>query len=301
MRGFVTILKISAFVLVLGVLGALFLFLQDFQEDFGTPTGLEEESVEAIIKDNERIGFEPGQYEFNQALELIALGEIEEARQKLLLIENLYPDSTDAPEARRILGDINLDQILSVENMANKRIHRVAPGEGYLRIANENDTTLDAIMFLNGLTEFDNLHTGDELVVMPLNFKLVIDLPKKRVELYHRDYEKKEHVFARDYPILQSTWNRKGSGSSQLQIDKKWGELADASIPPTHSNYRHADKILGIEVGNSVLQLRSLPDEDEEKDGDAELPFGIFLSGPDMEELAMLMRIGNEVELRSAR
>jgi hypothetical protein len=81
MSGFVTILKISAFVLVLGVLGALFLFLKDFQEDFRTPAGLQEESVEKIFENNESIGFEAGQYEFNQALELIALGEIKEARQ----------------------------------------------------------------------------------------------------------------------------------------------------------------------------------------------------------------------------
>jgi hypothetical protein len=294
MRGFVTILKLGALTLVLGLLVFLVYYLQHFQEEFRQPTGLDPEAAEHLAN-RERIGFEPGQYEFNRALELLALGEIDEARQKLLLIENLYPDSLHAPEARRILGNINLDEILSVGNMANKKIHRVAPGEGYLRIANANDTTLDAIMFLNGLTEFDSLHVGDELVVMPLNFKLVIDLSRNRVELYHPDHEKKEHVFTRDYPILKSTWNARGSGSRQLKISRKSGELGERTLPPTHPDYRHARKVLGIRTGNAMLQLRPLPEGSVD-----ELPRALFLAGPDMEELAMLMRIGNEVELKWA-
>lgn len=292
MGGLISILKLGALATTVGLLVFLVFFLQDFQEDFRRPTELDPETA---LKDKERIGFEPGQYEFNRALELLALGEINEARQKLLLIENLYPDSLHAPEARRILGNINLDEILSVENMENKKVHRVSAGEGYLSIANGNETTLDAIMFLNGLTEFDNLHVGDELVVMPLNFKLVIDLLKNRVELYHPDQDNREHAFARDYPILKNTGTMRGGGSRQLKISRKIGELGDRTVPPSHPEYRHARKVLGIKMGTNLLQLRPLP-----LDPGEDLPRALFLAGPDMEELAMLMRIGNDVELKSA-
>lgn len=293
MGGFVTILKIGALVGVLGILGLLVVFLREFQEDFEEPAGLEDAEIEKML-DREQIGFEPGQYEFNKALEAIALGEIDEARELLHLIENLYPESNHAPEARRILGEMNLDEILSVENMANKRIHRVSPGEGYLRIATNNETTLDAIMFLNGLTGFDDLHTGDELVVMPLDFKLVIDLARMRVELYHRDHVKKEHVFARDYRILKSNLDIKG-GPYQVEISGKNGESGDSVFPPSHSLYRHAQKVLGMKVGRSVIQLRPLPADEEELP-----PRSIFLTRPDMEELSMLIRVGNEVEIRTS-
>lgn len=296
MNGFVTILKIVALVSVLGVLGVLIVFLKDFQKDFGEPPGSSGASIQQKLEENDQIGFEAGQYEFNQALESIALGEIDEAREKLHLIENLYPESTHAPEARRILGEMNLDEILSVENMENKKIHRVSPGEGYLRIATRNETTLDAIMFLNGLTGFDDLHTGDELVVMPLDFKLVIDLRKGRVELFHRDVIKKEHVFAREYPIVKVNLDRIRGGVHQLSISRKNGEKSGSNFPPTHSEYRHARKVLGMKLGKSVLQLRpSL------EDGEPNEERGIFLKAPDMEELAMLIRVGNEVELRTAR
>ena len=295
MKGIVTIIKICAVLLVLGILGALVYFLQKFQEDFGDPTKVAEKDLEKIIEDNDRIGFEPGQYEFNQALELIALDEIGEAREKLDLIENLFPDSNHAPEARRILGEINLDEILSVENMANKKIHRVSPGEGYLRIATQNETTLDSIMFLNGLTEFGNLHTGDELVVMPLDFKLVINLPKNRVELFHRDQERKEHVFAKDYPILKSGVGRLRSGPHQTKISRKFGESGGKVYPPSHENYRHATKVLGLNVGRTYLPLRPVPLANTPDPG-----AGVFLAPSDMEELSMLIRIGNEVEVKTA-
>lgn len=295
MDGLITILKIGALVTVLAILGGLVLFLRNFQKDFEQPAGPDEASLEKMLEDNEQIGFEAGQYEFNQALESIALGEIDAARELLHLIENLYPDSTHAPEARRILGEMNLDEILSVENMSNKRIHQVVPGEGYLKIATKNQTTLDTIMFLNGLTGFNDLHSGDELIVMPLDFKLVVDLARKKVELFHRDKEKKEHVFAREYPILENNLQVNG-GPYQVKISRKNGEKGDSVFPPSHSGYRHARKVLGVNLGRSVYQLRPLPREGHE------LPRrSIFLNRSDMEELAMLIRVGNEVEFRTSR
>lgn len=223
MKGIITIIKIFAFLFVVAVIGALVLFLNKFQEEFNDPKVVTQKPLKEIIEENEKINFEAGQYEFNRALELIALGDIEEAKEKLNLIENLYPNSNHSPEARRILGEINLDEILSIENMGNKKVYRVSPGEGYLKIATQNKTTLDSMMFLNGLTEFGNLHSGDELVIMSLDFKLLINLPKMRVELFYRDQGKKEHVFAKDYPIRKLETGRISRGHHQTKISQKHG------------------------------------------------------------------------------
>ena len=294
MKGFFTILKIFATFIVFGGLGVGYYFLKDWLEDRQGPAP-SEVALEKIVQDNEMIGFEPGQREFNRALELIALQKLDEAREKLLFIQNLYPDSSYGPEARRILGEINLDEILSVENMTNKKTHIVRPGEGYLRIATENETTLDSIMFLNGLLDLRALHTGDELIVMPLDFKLVIDLGHKRVELFHRDQEKKEHVFAKDYPIQRLDIGRMPTRTLQSRISRKQGELNGRAIQPTSPSYRHSIKILGFNAGNTFLQLRPIPEEGSDEPGR-----GIFLLPSDMEELTMLIRIGNEVEIKPA-
>ncbi|MDA7625344.1 LysM peptidoglycan-binding domain-containing protein, partial [bacterium] len=260
------------------------------------PKAVDQKPLGEIIEANEQINFEAGQYEFNRALELIALGDIEEAKEKLNLIENLYPDSNHSPEARRILGEINLDEILSIENMENKRIYRVSPGEGYLKIATQNKTTLDSMMFLNGLTEFGNLHSGDELVIMSLDFKLLINLPKMRVELFYRDQKKKEHMFAKDYPIRKLELGRISRGHHQAKISRKHGYLKGKTYPPTHQSYRHASKVLGLKLGRSMIQLRPLSGDENMDSGS-----GVFLAPSDMEELSMLIRVGNEVEVRITR
>jgi len=295
MNGLHTIIKILAAFVVFAGLGVGYFLLDAWLKERTGP-GPSDRPLEQIVQDNEIIGFEPGQREFNRALQLIALEKLDEAREKLLFIQNLYPDSSQGPEARRILGEINLDEILSVENMFNKQVHIVAPGEGYLKIATVNETTLDSIMFLNGLLDMRALHTGDELIVMPLDFKLVVDLKRGRVELFHRDREKKEHIFVKDYPIRKLDVGKLPSRAIQTKVSRKQGELNGRSFQPTHPSYRHAVKMLGFNVGNTFLQLRPVPEA-----GAGDPGRGIFLLASDMEELSMLIRIGNEVEVKPAR
>lgn len=293
MHGFLAILKVFAAIAVLAILGGLFFGLSEFRKKF-TPVDLETaRTLDQMIEENDMAGFEPGQHDFNRALELIAVNRMDEAREKLLLIQNLYPNSSVGPEARRILGEINLDRILNVENMENKKVHKVKPGDGYLKMATENQTTMDAIMFLNGLTDLGTLHVGDEFIVMPLDFKLVIDVARKRIELFHRDEEKKEHVFVKDYPIQKMDLGSLRPRVYQTKINRKLGELEGRIYPPTHQKYRHALKVLGFNIGNLLLQIRPVPAADAEDPGQ-----GFFLHPHDLEELSMLIRVGNEVELR---
>ena len=95
----------------------------------------------------------------------MATGQFDDAREKLLFIVNFYPLSNSAAEARRLLGELNLDEILSTDVMEGKSVHTVVSGDSFLKIANKYDTTLDCIMHLNGLQRLDRLHPGDELVV----------------------------------------------------------------------------------------------------------------------------------------
>jgi hypothetical protein len=139
------------------------------------------------------------------------------------------------------------------------------------------------------------LHTGDELLVMPLNFKLVIDLMRRRIELFRPDEEKKEHIFVKDYPIMQLDLRKLRGKSIHSKISRKQGEINGKAVRPALPEYRHSTKILGFKAGSSFIQLRSVPAKDAEDPGR-----GIFLTDSDMEELSMLIRIGNEVEIKPA-
>ncbi len=295
MHGFVTILKIFAVVLVLAILGALIFLLPGYLEkEFPTAAPGTVKPVGTILSENEVIDFQPGQREFNRAIELIALGRLDNAREKLTLIQKLYPNTEHGPEARRILGEINLDRLLSISHMENKKIHTVASGEGYLKIADLNDTTLGCIMYLNGLLETGPLHLGDELIVMPLDFKLVVDLARERIELHHATAASGPS-YIKDYLIKKLDIGKFRGRSLKTKISRNMGELKGRPYQSSHPRYRTALKIIGFSLGRSAIQIRPVPVIDDEDPGR-----GIFLAESDVEELAMLIRIGNEVEVKPA-
>ncbi|MDB4295835.1 LysM peptidoglycan-binding domain-containing protein, partial [Akkermansiaceae bacterium] len=141
MQGIVTVVKIFATFAVLGILGTLIFFLKNFQKDFAQPSQNNQARLDNIVEQSDNT-FKRGEREFSRAVELIAMERLGDAREKLLFIQNLHADSEFGPEARRILGEINLDEVLSVENMENKSIHVVKSGDTFLRIANKYNTTL---------------------------------------------------------------------------------------------------------------------------------------------------------------
>jgi len=108
---------------------------------------------------------DPGEKAFQKAHELLALGKLAEAREKLTAIVNVFPASSCAPVARRIVGEMNLDDILSTSHMEGKQNHVVKRGDSFLAIAAQYKTTMDCIMHLNSMLEPRRLQPGDELGV----------------------------------------------------------------------------------------------------------------------------------------
>lgn len=226
---------------------------------------------------------DPGEKAFQKAHELLALGKLTEAREKLTAIVNVFPTSSSAPIARRIVGDINLDEVLSTTHMEGKQTHVVKRGNSFLGIASQYNTTLDCIMHLNSMMEFGNIQPGDELVVMPLNFRMLIEPKRKSLSLWDGGR------FIREYPILDL--NTPGAlAPGTTKISSKLAELGGKKIAPQSKEYRAANKI--ILLTKPALQIRAEDPAEEEP------PSGIILQAQDMEEISLLTRVGNEVEIR---
>lgn len=227
---------------------------------------------------------EPGEKAFQKAHELIALGQLPEAREKLLSIINVFPTSSSAPMARRIVGEMNLDEVLSTAHMEGKQIYQVKRGDSFLAIAGRFETTLDCLMHLNGMTEFSGLQPGNELVVMPLNFRLLIEPQRETLSLWDGGR------FLKEYPIAHM--GIAGALPSQkTTIASKSAVIDGRRIQPQSKDYRAADKT--IHLGKPPIQILPYDAKDDDR------PRGIFLSVPDMEELSLLTRAGNEVEIRN--
>jgi hypothetical protein len=227
---------------------------------------------------------DPGEKAFQKAHELLALGKLDEAREKLTAIVNVYPSSSSAPVARRIVGEMNLDEVLSTSHMEGKKNHVVKRGNSFLGIAAEHKTTLDMIMHLNGMMELKNLQPGEELIVMPLEFRLLIEPQRKSISVWDGGH------FIREYPIIHLGVTGK-LAPGKTRISSKLAQLDGRSVAPQSKDYRAAEKV--IQIAKPSLQIRGGAES-----LDDEAPRGIVLLSHDMEEISLLTRVGNEVEVR---
>lgn len=224
---------------------------------------------------------DPGEKAFQKAHELLALGQLAEAREKLTAIVNVYPTSSSAPIARHIVGEMNLDEILSTANMDGKKSHIVKRGNSFLSIATQYHTTLDMIMYLNSMMELKNIQPGEELIVMPLDFRLLIEPQRKSISVWNGG------KFIREYPIIQLP---SPLAKGKTTIASKAAELGGRRVQPQSKDYRAAEKV--IQLAKPTLQIRGLAGKLEDA------PRGLILSAQDMEEISLLTRAGNEVEIR---
>jgi len=290
------LIKIVAGLLVLGVVIFTGMLVRHVRQEpmggiFGelVPVSIDASPlIDLPEADSELPEIDPGAKVFEKAREMIAVGDLQGARDKLRTVVSIYPRSKAAGEARRIVGEMNLDELMSAGRMNNKEVYVVQRGDSYLGIAGKYRTTLDMIMHLNGLMDLRSLQPGDELVVMPLEFKVRIEPGEKMLSLWDGGR------FVREYPILAMVGAP--SGDMKTKIDGKSGVFGDRRIPPSAAGYRGATKVFSIDRVPAVIT--AMPEKGAAKEED--LAQGLYLAPADAEELAVLLRVGNEVEFRSS-
>ncbi len=278
--------------------------------------GRPEVDLAKMVDSAEMPDIDPGERAYQKAHELIALGQLPAAREKLATIVNVFPTSSSAPIARHLVGEMNLDEIFSTTHMEGKQTHLVKRGDSYLGIAAQYKTTLDLIINLNGMQELKNLQPGEELLVMPLEFSLLIEPPKKSLSVWNGGR------FICEYPILHMEAAGK-LANQRTTIQSKAGQLdarrpksdpksdpkskaKSAAKPSAKADAKNdakadakADAKGSVPVGKS-LQLAKLPLQIRAYSAEDAGSRGIFLSAADIEELFLLTRAGNAVEIRNA-
>ncbi|MGJ8633330.1 MAG: LysM peptidoglycan-binding domain-containing protein [Luteolibacter sp.] len=244
-----------------------------------------EEDFAKALESAEMPDYEPGNRAFIKANDLVAMGRLTEAREKLMGIVNVYPTSTIAPKARRIVGEMKLDEVLSSDFSEGKSTYKVKSGDSYYAIAARENTTLDMIMYLNRMMELPSLQPGDELMLMPLDYRILIEPHKKSLSLWDGT------TFVCEYTILNmdgiTLKNRKTT------ISTRRSTLDGRTVSSLAKNYRAASK--SIQLKSPVLEIFPYDPDDETP------PRGIFLRSTDIEELFLLTRSGNEVEIRTPK
>lgn len=245
-----------------------------------SPASGNEEHIKMLEK-GEMTDIEPGDRAFQVAAELLATGKITTAREKLLFLINYYPSCNSSAAARHILGEMNMDDFLALRNNPNTISYKVARGDSYLGIVAKHQTTIDAMMHLNGYLEMRALQPGDEITLMPLNLRVTIESSRKALTLTHKN------VFLKEYPIRQVV--APPAAVLTTKIENKGGIIGTRKITPTMKEYRASKKSITLGKGYFIHA------HDPQQDTAAR---GFHIDPTDAEELALLLRVGNDVEIR---
>ncbi|MCB1096568.1 MAG: LysM peptidoglycan-binding domain-containing protein [Verrucomicrobiae bacterium] len=233
-----------------------------------------------------------GQPVHQKALALIEAGDIDGACGDLEQIIEVYPGSKFVEESRRVLGEINLDRLFSKSPMPGKLEYTVKNGDSLAAIARNNSTTIAYIRHVNGL--FSNvIHPGDRLVLYPFDFEITVDLKFQRLILWEKG------KFLKDYTISEFKRPPQGSFPGKTKIADKIAWIDGKSIRLTDPDAGQAETWLQTPARATQpgVVICSKPDGDRAEERSELIAFGLFLGRGDIDELAVLTRVGTPVTI----
>jgi LysM repeat protein len=132
--------------------------------------------------------------EFQAAAKLRQDGKVPEARDALTAFIQKYPAGLHVEEAKDLLGEVNVDILLSRTPSPEKEEYIVKPGDVLQNVARKVKSTPELIMRMNNMSG-TMLRIGERLLVSHPDFSLVIERKAKVVVLLnHGAFFKQYHV-----------------------------------------------------------------------------------------------------------
>src|SRR5438034_6975257 len=190
--------------------------------------------------------------EFEAAVKLRQDGKLAEARDALVAFIQKYPSAKRLDEARDLLGEVNVEILLSRCPSPEKIEYIVKPGDVLAKIARKLKTTPEMIMRMNNMSG-TMLRIGDRLLISHPDFSMVIQRKANLIVLLnHGAFFKQYHVREAKLPQKQPAkinakvaetmaWKggkRVGLGSRDYLASTKWIRLAGA---PSYTLYSMPD------------------------------------------------------------
>lgn len=240
---------------------------------------------------------DPGVKRFEAAADLIRVGRLDEGREAMYNLLRQFPESPTCEEAKRIIGEINLDRLFSPTYLEGKVDYIVQPGDrGLLAIALKHKTSLDAIVRLNGLRG-NTIHPGDHLLIMPVDFDFAVNVTDKKVVVL------RQGRFFAEYPAVDVRLPAGFRVPAEVKLATKSASLDGKPVAASDEAYLDAEKVIPAANRPGVV-LRTVPvarvESGEGKGSEvASLTpqFGIFMLREDLEEVFAMARSGASLKL----
>lgn len=318
-------LKIFVFLLAVGLAGSMITYAYlGYTKVVGTDDKLKAEIHVLQTSKNELP--DPGIRRFDSAIEQIRGGDKEGGRDALYELLRQFPTTKYGPEAKRIIGELNMDGMFSPDENPLKKDYIVQPGDSLGLIARKNQTTIECLLRANGMLSM-GLQPGDNLVVLPLEFEMIVDISARTVTIL------RNQRFFKEYPTLDIKLPVGMKAPTEITINDKAAWVRGKRVLSTDSDFMSADKwLMGSKpgfniraqaqakpVGNTLQivaaaktpakeappkkaepakpSMAAVPDNDDH-DATAGIPqTGVFLAREDAEELYTIIRTQTRVKV----
>ena len=293
-----TQLKLLLFLIVLGItLGCMATAFYIYDKVLRPESVIQAEMKNMKKSDLPKI--DPGAKRFEVAATQIREGKYHEGRELLYKMLQQFPDSATCPEAKRIIGEMNFDELFSPENKINKKDYIVQPGDSLALIASKQSSSMDMIVRLNGLMG-TTLQPGDHLTIIPLEFSLVVDLSAKTVTLRRKTGEKE--YFFKEYYASDIRLPNSVKLPAEMEVKGKSAIAEGKAVLSTDPRYVDAEKWLPTSRNGVVLRTapvaKAVPVTQPASAVPVAVPppeSGVFLDRSDLEELFALVRNGSKL------
>ncbi|MEY5012960.1 MAG: hypothetical protein RLY69_675 [Verrucomicrobiota bacterium] len=241
------------------------------------------EKLAALVTAKDVPVIDPGDQFYAEAQSLMTAGKRDDAREKLGVIIANHPTSNRADAARMLVGEMNLDDLFSVGRLEGKVFHYMQRAESYEQAAEKCRSNMDSLLYLNPLIDLRRTKEGQRLLMLPLDFHFVLETDRKVLSVWDGG------KYLCEFAVLQLVdgISRRRGG---YVIGSKVADYGGQKPRIGTAAYSSATK--AIWLARPALKIQGW-------DGAGDPPEGAVLLGTvDMEELFLLSRPGNEVEIR---
>lgn len=217
-----------------------------------------------------------GRAEFAVAARLRQEGKLNEAREALVNFLQKYPGSSHSEEAREMLGDINMQVLMSDVPSPEKQQYVVKSGDVINRVAQKMKTTPELIMKLNGL-DSTMLRIGERLWIAHPEFSLFIQRNGKSVVLLNHGQ------FFKRYRITTVKLGGKQPSRINTKVAEVMAWRGGKRVGLGTREYKGSTRWIRIAAGGYTL-FADPPTNDAPAP-----PNGLGLSPGDLDELSSLV------------
>ena len=238
------------------------------------------------IKKLPKIKIDHGSHLYEEAVSLIQTGALLGGIEKLHELIKYYPESKYFDESNRIIGEVNSDHLLSRDRGEGKKEYTVKRGDALRLIAQKHETTVGYILHVNGRMG-SKLQPGDQLIVCPLRFSILINLKAKTIVLMNS-----EDKLFKSYELVGSRLPKACPSSFDSLVKGLIVGDGTRFVEIGSTEYVNAAKEIRCERrGIPIRSLTGVEDKDK-------YATGFFVSHDDIEELALLVRSGSPIHVR---